>query len=427
MINRTGLIRWSLRSMFHKNYTTVNNRRQIFATCSQPSVDLISISSCTFFSMRCCSSKNDVNEVVKSKPDERKNNEVQAVNSDESNLVKGLPPVDLENNTTDKSDLPMRRETVPGNLYRMSYEDLKEFENASSAKDMSTAGRIIDREIEEGRRGQIMTPQEYAELEEKAKILGKENESMTEGPWDNPKWLMHALFWMAIAIGGVIVGGRLKRENTRFDPRLRQTKIIDTAAEEEDGVGGSWELQDCNGKTWTNEDVKGKWLYIYFGFTNCPDICPEEMTKMSRVCRHVRRKVGEDKWQPIFVTVDPKRDTPEVLKEYLSEFSPKILGLTGSPEAVEDMARKYRVFFSVPGHHDPNSADYLIDHSIITYLMDPDGKFCDYTTKEFTWNEAYGKILRRMSQYEAKQVASGRVADEKVAGLFSSIVGGRSE
>jgi protein SCO1/2 len=201
----------------------------------------------------------------------------------------------------------------------------------------------------------------------------------------------------------------------RFDPKLRAVKQFDSPSGP--SIGGPFSLLDTAGKRWTDKDFHGKWIYIYFGFTNCPDICPEEMAKMTRLINHLDKKVGKDFWQPIFITLDPKRDTPDKLKEYLSEFHPRILGLYGSLEEVENAARQYRVYFAVPDDQVMSENDYLVDHSIIMYLMDPEGKFCDYTTKEFTWHESYSKLLRRMMDRERSRDKEGLSSNKAVANV----------
>ncbi|KAJ9624072.1 Cu-binding protein [Taxawa tesnikishii (nom. ined.)] len=132
-------------------------------------------------------------------------------------------------------------------------------------------------------------------------------------------------------------------------------------------VGGPFSLTDHNGKPFTNEDMKGKYALVYFGFTHCPDICPEELDKMAGMIDRVKEKHG-NVLLPVFITCDPARDTPEVTKEYLKEFHPDIIGLTGTYEQVKHVCKQYRVYFSTPKDVKPGE-DYLVDHSIYFYLM----------------------------------------------------------
>lgn len=108
-------------------------------------------------------------------------------------------------------------------------------------------------------------------------------------------------------------------------------------------------------------------LQIYFGFTHCPDICPDELDKMAKMINQVRDKRG-NVLNPLFITCDPARDTPPVIKGYLSEFHPDLIGLTGTWEQVKATCKAYRVYFSTPPHVQPGQ-DYLVDHSIYFYLM----------------------------------------------------------
>ena len=247
----------------------------------------------------------------------------------------------------------------------------------------------------------VLTLQEYLDKDDPAQLRARERvvekfDEMT----DNPMWMIYGLMFIAVLIANLIISGRVRKEFQTFDPSIRQVQQF----VQKGGVriGGEFELVDTDGNTVKSTDFRGKWMYIYFGFINCPDICPAEMAKMSRVIKEIDKKLGADKWQPIFISIDPDRDTPALLKEYLSDFNPRILGLTGTHEAIERCARQYKVYYSIPDDN-YNPDDYLIDHSIMTYLMGPDGKFVDYTTKDFNWIESIGKIMRRVMDYDHRE------------------------
>lgn len=138
-------------------------------------------------------------------------------------------------------------------------------------------------------------------------------------------------------------------------------------------VGGDFHLTDHHGAEFTHENLKGKYALVYFGFTHCPDICPEELDKMAGMIDQVKKRHGEV-LKSVFVSCDPARDTPEVLRRYLAEFHPDIRGVTGTWEEVKDMCRTYRVYFSTPPDVKPGQ-DYLVDHSIYFYLM---GESCAF-------------------------------------------------
>eukprot|EP00742_Colponemidia_sp_Colp-10_P022989 GILJ01027306.1.p1 GENE.GILJ01027306.1~~GILJ01027306.1.p1 ORF type:complete len:322 (+),score=49.87 GILJ01027306.1:22-987(+) len=278
----------------------------------------------------------------------------------------------------------------------------------------------INIHAQEAKGQNIYTMTEYMEMEEQDFRARKTLSDKASEKLDNPFWLLWGLGIVSIATLAVVFSIRFREERKRFDPNLQTVKILDN----EDGpqIGGPFSLVDTKGKTVTNEDLKGKWLYIYFGFVNCPDICPEEMRKMSKVTRALDKKVGKDYWQPVFITVDPKRDTKEKLAEYLSDFSPRILGLTGTFEQTDAAARNYRVYYAIPDEPGMTDKDYLIDHSIVMYLMDPNGKFVDYTTKEFSWNESFTKVLRRMMDYERERAKKGEAnVNTRVATVGSAV------
>ncbi|KPI82929.1 putative electon transport protein SCO1/SCO2 [Leptomonas seymouri] len=270
---------------------------------------------------------------------------------------------------------------------------------------------IVDQEkpihirVAEQKDSQIYTYNEYVEKHEMEERAGRTISEAVDEMRDNPAWMLWALGFLTLGVMTVVVSIRVRREQMRFDPKLRAVKSFDSP--EGPSIGGPFHLLDVRtGKYVTDQDLKGKWLYIYFGFTNCPDVCPEEMEKMVRVINHLDKKVGRDYWQPIFVSLDPRRDTPEKIREYLSDFSPRIMGLVGTQEEVEEAARQYRVYFAIPDEEAMSEDDYLVDHSIIMYLMDPNGKFCDYTTKEFQWFESYSKLLRRMMDFERNKATT---------------------
>jgi protein SCO1/2 len=141
-------------------------------------------------------------------------------------------------------------------------------------------------------------------------------------------------------------------------------------------VGGPFTLTDHNGRQVTDADFKGKYALIFFGYTYCPDVCPTELQVMTAALSQMGEKARSV--TPVFISVDPERDTPEVLKSYVENFSPDLVGLTGSPEQVAAAAKAYRVYYAKSGKTD--TPDYLVDHSSIIYLMDPQGRFLKHFT-----------------------------------------------
>jgi protein SCO1/2 len=138
-------------------------------------------------------------------------------------------------------------------------------------------------------------------------------------------------------------------------------------------IGGDFTLTDHDGNEFSSDMMKGKMSLVYFGFTFCPDICPTSLQKLTNVLTTL------DKYQidvlPIFITVDPSRDTKELLKEYLGHFHPKFLGLTGAEKDIYKVADLYKVFYAKAEGADEAGDKYMIDHSSFIYLMDKNGKY----------------------------------------------------
>ena len=154
-------------------------------------------------------------------------------------------------------------------------------------------------------------------------------------------------------------------------------------------IGGPFQLVDQNGKTVTDADLKGKWSLIYFGYTHCPDACPTALNAISIALSELGSK--RDAVRPVFITVDPERDTPQTLKSYITAFDAPILALTGTPEQVAHAAKDYRVYYAK--HPEPDG-DYAMDHSSVIYVMDPQGRF----TATFTHESTPEQIAERLKK-----------------------------
>ena len=135
-------------------------------------------------------------------------------------------------------------------------------------------------------------------------------------------------------------------------------------------IGGPFSLTDQNGRTVTDQDFKGRPFLVFFGFTHCPDICPTTMFEISEIIR----KLGPDgdRVRALFVTVDPERDTPAALKEYVSSFDPRIVAVTGDDAAIAAVAKAYRAYYK---RAPLAEGGYTMDHTAIIYLMGKDGRF----------------------------------------------------
>jgi len=151
-------------------------------------------------------------------------------------------------------------------------------------------------------------------------------------------------------------------------------RLYDRApAEAPQVVGGPFELVDQNGRKVDEGVLKGEWSTVFFGFTYCPDVCPMTLQALTEA-RELLGPKGED-LRIVFISVDPKRDTPGQMKAYLEaqDLPPGTLGLTGTPEQVAQVAKAYRVYYGVAG--DPDSDSYQVNHSTAAYLMNPKGRY----------------------------------------------------
>jgi len=138
-------------------------------------------------------------------------------------------------------------------------------------------------------------------------------------------------------------------------------------------IGGPFSLTDHNGRAVTQQDFRGKFMLVMFGYTYCPDVCPTQLSTASDAID----ALGEHGASviPIFITIDPERDTAAHLKEYVSYFHPSMIALTGTPEQIKSVAKAYRVYYAKVQENKDDPEDYLMDHSALIYLMGPDGKF----------------------------------------------------
>jgi protein SCO1/2 len=192
-----------------------------------------------------------------------------------------------------------------------------------------------------------------------------------------------------LAIAAVLLLWPLAGENN--GPPARSGTVGQSG---EAAIGGSFTLVDQNGETRTDEDFRGRYMLVFFGYTNCPDFCPTSLQTISNTLD----VLGEDaaNLQPVFISIDPARDTVEQMNAYSEAFHPKIVYLTGNDEQVAKAARAYRVYYSrreIEGGVDA----YIMDHSTFTYLMGPDGKFIDFFEHGLPADEMAKRIRRHMN------------------------------
>ncbi|XP_044474014.1 protein SCO1 homolog 1, mitochondrial-like isoform X2 [Mangifera indica] len=161
-------------------------------------------------------------------------------------------------------------------------------------------------------------------------------------------------------------------------------------------IGGPFNLINHDGKNVTDKDFLGNWTMIYFGFTHCPDICPDELQKLAAAVDKIKDK-GRIDVLPVFISVDPERDTVEQVCEYVKEFHPKLVGLTGSPEEIKKVARAYRVYYMKTVEED---SDYLVDHSIVMYLMSPKMEFVKFFGKNNDVDSLADGVIKEIKQHK---------------------------
>jgi len=159
-------------------------------------------------------------------------------------------------------------------------------------------------------------------------------------------------------------------------------------------IGGPFTLTSHKGETVTNKDFHGKIMLVSFGYTYCPDVCPAELSVISTALK----KLGEKSRNvaPIFITIDPERDTVEQLDKYMSSFHPQIVALTGSKDAIKEAAGSYRVYYAKS--QNASGDDYLMDHSTFIYIMGPDGEYITHVGYGVTADELADKLRQAIAE-----------------------------
>jgi len=202
--------------------------------------------------------------------------------------------------------------------------------------------------------------------------------------------------WTMLGVVGVAAAAAVGYYRVERERRLEDAlgKIVSTG---KPAIGGPWSLVDLQGQLVTEKSFRGKWTLLYFGFARCPDICPSEMSKVANVIDMLKQKHPELAAEilPIFVSVDPARDSLKALTEYAKDFHPDYVFLTGAPEQVQQMAKKYRVYVSKAD--ETEDGDYLVDHSIVLYFHDDNGELADVFTQSMKPTDVMEKVIRSMT------------------------------
>ncbi|MBV9739332.1 MAG: SCO family protein [Hyphomicrobiales bacterium] len=158
------------------------------------------------------------------------------------------------------------------------------------------------------------------------------------------------------------------------------------------GIGGPFKLASSSGGELSSEELKGKPFLVFFGYTHCPDICPETVSDVSTWLDALGPE-GKDV-KALFISIDPERDSVASMKDYLSSFSDRIVGLTGTPDEIAQVAREYRVYYA---KHPTKDGDYTMDHSAVIYLMDRSGKLAGTLTYDEKKETAIAKLKRLLA------------------------------
>lgn len=156
-------------------------------------------------------------------------------------------------------------------------------------------------------------------------------------------------------------------------------------------IGGPFQLTDHHGHKVSDKTYRGKYMLVYFGFTYCPDICPASLQVISAALDKLGKKA--DQLVPLFITVDPERDTAAKMADYVKSFSPRLIGLTGTPQQIQKAAHAYRVYYAKVKNED-YPGDYTVDHSSFLYLMDRKGRFVTH----FDHSVGAGKLAEALAK-----------------------------
>ncbi|OHC74969.1 MAG: hypothetical protein A3G18_01445 [Rhodospirillales bacterium RIFCSPLOWO2_12_FULL_58_28] len=179
-----------------------------------------------------------------------------------------------------------------------------------------------------------------------------------------------------IIAGAVAIGGRFLMEPDK--------KAVPT-------VGGPFSLVNHFGKPVTDANYRGRYMLIYFGYTYCPEVCPTALTMMVDAMERLGK--NEEKVMPIFISIDPERDAPDDLKQYVAHFHPRMMGLTGAPDQIEAASKAFKVYAAKIAVEGADKDDYVMDHSSVIFFMGTDGKYLTHFG-EGTTPETMAKRMR---------------------------------
>jgi protein SCO1 len=194
---------------------------------------------------------------------------------------------------------------------------------------------------------------------------------------------------LIVILAGFLVGALAGAAILILNPDLAGRKVLTSGKAL---IGGPFTLVGEGGAKVTDRDFRGRYMLVFFGFTHCPDICPAELQVIAASLEELGPEAK--KVVPIFITLDPERDTPQAVTAYVKNFGPSFVGLSGSPEAIAEAAKAYRVTYS-KFQEDKSSDNYSIDHSALVYLMGPDGEYITH----FAYGTPAAKMTESLRRY----------------------------
>lgn len=176
-----------------------------------------------------------------------------------------------------------------------------------------------------------------------------------------------------------------------------------SSADSGPAIGGAFTLTDQNGAPFSSEQLKGSYSLVFFGFTHCPDICPLAMSSLTEALDSLPQE-QQDKVTPVFITIDPDRDTPETVKSYIGNFHPRFIGLTGTHAEIKQAASAYKVYYTTAN---PEDKDYQVAHSGYIYFMSPDGKYIRHFSHNDSAENLASGIKEALSHSASHDVSHG--------------------
>jgi len=225
-------------------------------------------------------------------------------------------------------------------------------------------------------------------------MADKEPENRKKQPAPGPKTTRLGMIagLAAILIAAAVAYWGVNERNSKF-PQKSNAPEASAPKSSSVSLGGPFSLTDHNGRAVTDKSFHGKLMLVMFGYTYCPDVCPTQLSTVSDAID----ALGEaaENVTPVFISIDPERDTVEHLKEYVSYFHPSLIAMTGSVEQIKSVAKAYRVYYAKSGENKDDPEDYLMDHSAITYLIGRNGEFLTH----FSHGTDAETLAKRIREY----------------------------